>query len=60
MSEADECLMAGEAAAFLNVSTKTLLRAARRRQLPASEVGCSWVVARGGVVQFSGERKPAK
>jgi excisionase family DNA binding protein len=61
MSETNEILTADEAAAFLRVSTKTLLRLARGRQLPASKVGRSWRFVRSDLVQFcAGQREPAK
>lgn len=54
MPKPDEILTTDEAAAFLKVSTKTLLRLARGHQLPASKVGRSWRFVRGDLVRFCG------
>jgi excisionase family DNA binding protein len=52
MSQVDEILTADEAAALLKVSTKTLLRLARRRELPASKVGRSWRFVRWDLLRY--------
>lgn len=50
--EPDDILTADEAAAFLKVSTKTLLKLARGGELPASKVGRAWRFVRSDLVRF--------
>lgn len=54
MPDGDEILTADEAAVFLKVSVKTLLRLARSGDLPASKIGRSWRFVRGDLVRFCG------
>ena len=61
MAEADEILTTDEAATFLKVSTKTLLKLALGGHLPASKVGRSWRFVRGDLLRFcAGALEPAK
>ena len=48
----DEVLTPDEAAVFLKVSTKTVLRHARSGHLPAAKVGRSWRFRRSQLLLF--------
>lgn len=48
----DEVMTADEAACFLKVSTKTVLRHARAGELPAAKVGRAWRFRRSQLLDF--------
>ncbi len=48
----DEVMTTEEAASFLKVSTKTVLRQARAGELPAAKVGRSWRFRRSQLLLF--------
>lgn len=50
----DEILTADEAASFLKVSTKTVLKLARDGDLPAQKIGRSWRFSRSELVAHVG------
>ncbi len=49
---ADEVMTPAEAAAFLKVSQKTVLRHARSGDLPGAKVGRSWRFCRSQLLSF--------
>jgi excisionase family DNA binding protein len=60
-SDTHECMSATEAARFLNLDPRTVLRGLERGEIPGRRVGRRWVVLRSALVAWlsTSERKAA-